>query len=214
MNLEKIDLKIREAILDRKECIAFFVYQGEYVWIIDWDENFNLDHMKNIEAVCEDAALMQHLPEGKTVTMYKAEIIERYRSGIPTLTPDLFPKYRDGQLAKIVSSDLLHDEFFSEDDGQYTDLSFAIERELSFNTAMTEDLVQLRSRLFAMLPKFYINYDRKIFMHMVRGRSYDAVVLDGWWGAEGDFEHMIPTSHRYWVRSDNEDYWAITNFSE
>ncbi len=88
-----------------------------------------------------------------------------------------------------------------------------MESELLFNTPMREELVQLRIRLFSKLPKFYINYDRKIFMHMVHGRSYETVVLDGWWAAEGDFEHMIPTSHCYWVRSTAEDFWAVTNFS-
>jgi hypothetical protein len=73
-------------------------------------------------------------------------------------------------------------------------------------------LVDLRIKLFSKLPKFYVNFDRKIFMHMVRGRTYEAVVLDGWWGAECDFEHMIPPYHRYWVRSCDEDFWAITNF--
>ncbi|ASS59229.1 hypothetical protein DB728_05405 [Rhizobium leguminosarum bv. viciae USDA 2370] len=110
---------------------------------------------------------------------------------------------------RLTQRTLLRRELFSEDEGQYAEL----ETELLFNTPMREELVQLRIRLFSKRPKFYINYDRKIFMHMVHGRSYEAVVLDGWWGAEGDFEHMIPTYHRYWVRSTSEDFWAVTNFS-
>ncbi|MFG5382760.1 hypothetical protein [Yoonia sp. R2-816] len=138
---------------------------------------------------------------------------KEFRGGIVTLTEDSFPTYRDGDLAKVVTTDMLRDEFFNEDSGQYADLSGAVEAELSFNTPMSEDLIQLRMRLFSKLPKFYINYDRKIFMHMVHGRLYDKVVLDGWWGAEFDFEHMMPTSHRYWTRDAREDFWAITNFS-
>lgn len=51
-------------------------------------------------------------------------------------------------------------------------------------------------------------------MHIVRGRTYEAVLLDGWWGSECDFEHMIPTSYRYWVSSCDEDFWTINNFSD
>lgn len=213
MNSAEIDSDLREKILSRAERIGFFVFRGEYIWIIDWDEHFNLNHMKNIDALCQDEKLMRHLPAGKTVDTYRAEVIQRYRSGIPTLTAELFPKYRDGETAKVVTTDMLRREFFFEDSGQYADLSQQVEAELSFNTPMREELVRLRMRLFLKLPKFYINYDRKIFMHMVRDRFYEKVILEGWWGVEGDFEHLIPTSHRYWVRSTDEDFWAITNFS-
>lgn len=101
---------------------------------------------------------------------------------VPTLTADFFPRYREGRTAKVVATDLLRKEFFSEDEGQYAELSAGMERSLSFDALMSEELIQLRSRLFSKLLKFYINYDRKIFMHMVRGRSYEAVALDGWWG--------------------------------
>lgn len=213
MNLAQIDAALREKVVSRAELVGLFVYRGEYTWIIDWDEHFNLDHMKNIDALSKDQNLMRYLPAGKSVEKFKAEIIQRYRAGIPTLTADLFPRYRDSETAKVVTTEMLRKEFFFEDSGQYADLSEQMEAELSFNKPVQAELVQLRSRLFSKLPKFYINYDRKIFMHMVRDRFYEKVVLDGWWGAEGDFEHMIPTSHRYWVRSIDEDFWAVTNFS-
>lgn len=213
MNLEKINQELSRLLVERKEFVGFFVYSGQYLWILDWDEHFNLDYMKNIDAVCRDKELLKYLPKNKTIIEYKDDVVRRYRDGITSLTVDLFPRYRDGNSAKVVTTELLNQEFFSEDHGQYAELSVTMEKELSFNTPMPEELVQLRSRLFSKLPKFYVNYDRKIFMHMVRGRSYEAVVLDGWWGAQGDFEHMIPTSHRYWARNQNEDFWAVTNFS-
>ncbi|WP_413208484.1 hypothetical protein [Rhodospirillum sp. A1_3_36] len=163
--------------------------------------------------MCRDDKLMRYLPVGQSVETYRAEVIRRYRNGLSTLTADLFPRYRDGDSAKIVTTEILRDEFFMEDSGQYSELSAPMEQSLSFDVCASEGLIQLRMRLFSKPPKFYINYDRKIFMHMVRGRSYESVVVDGWWGAECDFEHMVPTSHRYWVRSMDEDFWAVTNFS-
>ena len=180
MNSAEINEDIRRSLLEREKCIGFFVYQSDFVWIIDWSDNFTLDQQKNIDALCAEERYRRFLPTGLTVEQWNKQLQDEFRGGIPVLTSELFPRYRDGQLAQVVNSDLLRDEFFSEDVGQYAELSFAMEKELSFNTAMPENLVQLRSRLFSMLPKFYINYDRKIFMHMVRGRSYEDVVLDGW----------------------------------
>lgn len=207
MNLAGIDSGTREGLLKREECIGFFVFQGRYHWIVAWEAFFNLDQKKNF-----DAAIEKYKDNPRLLAEYqKAQ--KEFRSGIATLTEDSFPAFRDGDLAKIVTTEMLRGEFFLEDHGDYSRLSASIEQSLSFDTAASEDLIQLRMRLFSKLPKFYINYDRKIFMHMVRGRFYDKVVLDGWWGAECDFEHMIPTSHRYWVRNIGEDFWAVTNFS-
>lgn len=207
MNLAEIDTALRESLLKREDCIGFFVYKGTFCWVASWEAFFNLDQKKNF-----DAGIKKYKDNPRLVSEYQKGYKE-FRSGIVTLTEDLFPRYRDGETAKVLTTDMLRGEFFSEDAGQYSVLSRQVEAELSFNTPMREELIQLRMRLFSKLPKFYINYDRKIFMHMVRGRSYEAVVLDGWWGAECDFEHMIPTSHRYWVRSIDEDFWAVTNFS-
>lgn len=213
MNLAAIDHNLRDDILRREQCIGLVVYKGETVWLIDWPDHFTLNQQKNIDAMCSEERYRRFMPAGLTASQWNEKLRREFRNGIPVLTADLFPRYRDGETAKIVTTDMLHREFFLEDTGQYSDLSQEVEAELSFNTPMQDELIQLRMRLFSKLPKFYINYDRKIFMHMVRGRSYEAVVLDGWWGAEGDFEHMVPTSHRYWVRNTREDFWAVTNFS-
>ena len=213
MNLSQIDDQLRDSILERESGIAFFVFEKKYYWLIDWREHFNLNQQKNIDALCLDKNLMAYLPKGITIGQYKKQHMEKYRDGISTLTAEQFQKYRDGDSAKVVNTELLKTEFFKEDDGQYEKLSELMEASLSFDSLMSEDMIALRARLSYLLPKFYINFDRKIFMHMVRGRSYESVVLDGWWGAECDFEHMIPVAYRYWVRDKMEDFWAVTNFS-
>ncbi len=213
MYLNQIDSSLRDFILSREKGIAFFVFEGAYYWLIDWRENFNLNQMKNIDARCANSHIMSYLSKGTTPDQYRLQLLENYRGGISTLTAELFPKYRDGESAKVVTTEILKDEFFKEEKGQYKKLSELMEASLSFDSKMPEDMIALRARLSYLLPKFYINFDRKIFMHMVRGRTYEAVVLDGWWGAEGDFEHMIPVAYRYWVRDKMEDFWAVTNFS-
>lgn len=211
MNLAEFNDETRNALLQREEFVAFFVYEGSFFWIVDWDEHFNLDQMRNIDAVCSNPELMKYIPKGMTKEEYRRQAIDRYRGGIPTLTHELFPLYRDGVSAKVVSTDLLRHEFFVDDRGQYVELSCAIERLSSYGENVDKDLLDLGERLFSILPKFYINFDRRIFMHMVSDRAYEGAVPDGWRGYQGDFEHMIPVSHRYWARSFEEDFWAITS---
>lgn len=213
MNLAAINDDLRKALVSREKCIAFIVHLGEFYWLIDFPDHFTLDQQKNINALCAEERYRQFLPVGLTIQQWKEKLQNEFRGGIPTLAADQFVKYRNSELVAVVKTDILRREFFFEDSGQYESLSSAMEGELSFNTPMTEALVELRCRLFSKLPKFYINYDRKIFMHMVRGRFFENALIDGWWGAEGDFEHMIPTSHRYWTRAPTEDFWAVTNFS-
>lgn len=213
MNLAQIPSELREGILKREECIGFFVHSSNYYWIVDWEVHFNLDQAKNIEALCEKPQYLRFLPKGLSIDQWRQQQINEFREGIPRLEYEFFDQYRDGQSAKVVSTELLHQEFFYDDFGEYADMSRLIEQYLSFGTSIPEESRALTAKLSSKLPKFYVNYDRKLFMHMVRGRSYEAVVLDGWWGAEGDFEHMIPSSHRYWVRNTREDFWALSNFS-
>lgn len=213
MNLAEIDADVRSTLLSREQCVGFVVHRGKTNWLVDWADHFTLDQQKNIDAMCTEDRYRRFMPSGLNAEQWNRKLQSEFRGGLPTLTEALFPTYRDGDLAKVVTTEMLRDEFFMEDQGQYSELSKSIEQSLSFDAGASEEMIQLRMRLFSKLPKFYINYDRKIFMHMVRGRFYDKVVLDGWWGAECDFEHMIPTSHRYWVRDVAEDFWAVTNFS-
>lgn len=205
--MDLINTSLRKQILKGEECIGFIVFKGSYFWIIDWEAHFNLDQKKNF-----DAALKKHKGNSRLLTEYESAS-KTFRNGILSLTPDLLPKYLESSSTKLMSTNTLSDEFFLEDDLKFIELGIQVENSLSFNEQMKASVDAFRQELSFKLPKFYINYDRKIFMHMVKGRSYEAVVLDGWWGAECDFEHMIPISHRYWVRSEKEDYWAITNFS-
>ena len=79
----------------------------------------------------------------------------------------------------------------------------------SFDATIDEDLQELGWRLLSLLPGFYVNFERRIFLHRVAGRIYESVVPDGWQGAQGDFVHLIPVSQRYWVRNADEDFWMI-----
>lgn len=203
MNLDQINDDQATRLIEGHDRLGFFVFDGAYYWIIDWEAHFNLDHGKNLRAYFQNGHLTQKQYE---------KAMDEFRGGVTTLTKASFPQYRDGCFAKVLSTDVLARHISVADEQSFQSLGKSMEEELSFNTPMSADLVSLRQRIADMLPKFYVNFDRNIFMHMVRGRDYQAVVPTEWWGAECDFEHMIPISHRYWQRSQQYDLWATTNF--
>lgn len=153
MKLAHINQDLRNSILERQYCIGFFVYLGAYYWIIDWEAHFNLDQKKNFDA---------HLKRGDFNKDQYEKALLSFRDGIPTLLPEYFPKYRDSKSAKVVDSSILREGFFRDDHGQYTKLESSMQEELSFNTPTPVHLVDLRIQLLSKLPKFYVNFDRKI----------------------------------------------------
>ena len=201
-----------EKLLTNKLHIAFFVHRGQYYWVVDWDEHFNLDYKKNIDAICSDVKLMQYLPKGTTIKEHYKTLLANYRSGISQLTEDNFTEYLDIPDVRVLSTTELASLFFSEKNFDYTELNQKIEKFISFGNSISDKYLKMLNRLRTLLPTFYINFDRKIYLHMRIERVYEKVVYTEWYGDMLDFEHMIPVLHRYWCRDINEDFWGITNF--
>ncbi|WP_413208512.1 hypothetical protein [Rhodospirillum sp. A1_3_36] len=103
MNLAAIDNDQRNLLLSREQCVGFSVYQGSALWLIDWADNFTLDQQKNIDAMCTEERYRRFMPKGLTAEQWNKDLQSKFRDGIPTLTADLFPRYRDGKTAKVVT---------------------------------------------------------------------------------------------------------------
>ncbi|MEH7882588.1 MULTISPECIES: hypothetical protein [Rhizobium] len=123
MNLAEIDHELRKALVSGEQCIGFVIYRGEAIWLIDWVDHFTLDQQKNIDAMCTEERYRRFMPAGLTVQQWSKKLQSEFRNGIPQLTADIFPRYMDGETAKVASADLLRREFFSEDEGQYAEFS-------------------------------------------------------------------------------------------
>jgi hypothetical protein len=57
-------------------------------------------------------------------------------------------------------------------------------------------------------PKFYINFDRKKYMHLDYGRAHEDLAYSDWISECADFSFLIPDNERYWVKAGN-DYWKL-----
>lgn len=212
MNLNIIDSDLEKKILEWVWYIGLFVHQRKYYWIIDWNEHFNLDHLQNIDTKCSNPRSLEQKPAELSVEQWRQRMINDYRGGIPTLTTELFPRYRDGKDAKVVTTEVLRNFLWSVDHGQLNALTAVMENYLSFGKEPTSEMEAELDNLYERLPKFYVNFDRKIFLHMCDERDHEAVVPDDWWAAKGDFLHMIPASHRYWRNENGLDLWTAQKF--
>lgn len=204
MNLDPFNNELIESLQDWRDCFAYVVHNRKSYWILDWEAHFNLDQLKNFQASLRKGIINKERYE---------KVVSDYRGGVTQLTGETFDEY-----LRVVNPDLfsiaeLKGFFFSSDFGKTKELSGCLEEYLSYGVELSVENRRLCGLYRALLPKFYINFDRKIFLHMYDGRMHDKVVNDGWYGAECDFEHMIPCGDRYWVRSIDEDLWAVTNIS-
>ncbi len=213
MNLSLIENNLDNKITSGNYFIAFFVHRRKLYWIIDWSEHFNLNQLENINAICSATGDSSYKPKELTVDEWRQQMIDDYRGGIPTLTENLFPVYRDGEDAHVVTTETLRNYFWSTDIEIYKKLSKEMENFASLGARPNLNLYDEIDDLNSRLPKFYINYDRRIFIHKNYERAHETVALDGWFAEYGDFLHMIPTSHRYWTSEDGLDLGRGLNFN-
>ncbi len=73
---------------------------------------------------------------------------------------------------------------------------------------ISSDCIRDVNLLSSMLPSFYVNFDRRIYMHMDGTRSHEELAYSDWIAKNGDFSFLIPDLQRYWLRR-SRDYWKV-----
>lgn len=214
MKLTHIDPALKKKILTAEQAIGLVIYEQKFHWIIDMTNHFNLNEQLNIDALYEDKTLDRFLP--KTVSSkeeWRDVITARYRSGLTILTHENFPTYRDSETAKIVDTEMLRNLLWAHQPQEYRPLSDSIQQFWTSGKTFTQREEDLRYEVFNMLPRFYINFDIRLFMHNVPERRFEEYVHGDWSGYNEDFEHRIPPAYRYWVGDPAIDLWATTNLA-
>lgn len=209
MSLDLNDEELLESLDNWTKCFVFCVYRKQYYWVFCWERYCNLIEKKNL-----DAMLKKNLCVGGEKLYGNDEYesdLRTFRGGIHSLTEENFLDFLKLPDVKIFQTDEIRTFFFASQWGNFEALNNYVERFLSFNIEVDTKFSTMITRLISMLPKFYINFDRHIFLHMYTDRFHESVAPEGWHARMGDFEHMIPASHRYWVRNKYEDIWTITN---
>ena len=174
--------------------ICFFVHSGRCYWVVDEKYNFSLDAEKDYRAYLEDGEITQEQYE---------QSCRLFRGGILRMTAENFPQYLSDSSEKVLSLDDLK-AFMVVDN----ELFEKVERYFLTGEGLTPCLFKKANIVNSRLPRFYVNFDRKIFMHMDDVRAHESLVYPDWVAQCFDFSFLIPTRERYWMVAGN-DYWKL-----
>lgn len=174
--------------------VCFFVHSGKCYWVVDEKYNFSLDVEKDYRAYFEDGYITQEQYE---------QSCKDFRGGILKMTAENFPQYLNISNGKILSSDDL-DSFIGAD----TEVFEKVEFYFLTGEGLTPDLCKQANVIHSRFPRFYINFDRKIFMHMDDVRAHESLAYPDWTAECFDFSFLIPASERYWIVA-GKDYWKL-----
>ncbi|MDU8359239.1 hypothetical protein [Pseudomonas syringae group sp. J309-1] len=191
-------MKLSQAVFDDlwngERSVCFFVHSGKCYWVIDEKYNFSLDAEKDYRAYLEDGDI--------TLEQYE-QSCKSFRGGIIKMTAENFPQYLASSSEKTLSSSDLEDFI-----GADNEIFKRVEHYFLTGEGLTPNLFKQVNVIHSTFPRFYINFDRKIFMHMDDVRDHESLAYPDWTAECFDFSFLIPARERYWIVAGN-DYWKF-----
>lgn len=198
MNLENNYQDLLRELFDGEKAIAVFVVKGIHYYVIDNKENYCIDVRPEYKAYIDNGFMNKSLYD---------EAIRLFRNGFPVLTEDNFHEY-------IIENNV---EIYSVEDMKRF---FTLERSVSclydfydyverFLSVLTDPVSDEWDQWKMRLPKFYINFDKKIYRHTDWDRSHETSVPPDWnTQANSDFGLFIPDKEQYWLIN-GMNFWKL-----
>ncbi|PAW36136.1 hypothetical protein CIL06_10660 [Pantoea vagans] len=198
MNLTNEYQNLLKEIFNGNKDIAIFVVDGVHYYIIDNKENFCIDVKPEYKAYIAKGWMKESLYD---------EAVSSFRNGVSVLSKDSFKDYITRNDVAIYTVDWMKSFFISgRNNGQLVSFYDYVERFLSTST----DPVSVEWDSWRMrLPKFYINFDKKIYRHTDWDRSHEASVPSDWNAqANSDFGLLVPDKEQYWLIN-GMNFWKL-----
>ena len=186
-------------LLSGEKSVCLFVFLGRCFWVVDEKFNFCLDAEKDYRGYLDKG----HITQEQFVLACK-----EFRGGVLKLTADNFPQYLKTIVDGVFSSEVLSGLFFGDNASEGFKLLGEVERYYLSGGNLSASDFKAASNLSSRLPKFYINFDRKIYMHMDFGRFHEELSYPDWISKCADFNFLVPDKERYWLLGGN-DYWKL-----
>lgn len=199
--------KLKNQLWQGTHSIALFVYMRNHYYVIDYKENFNLDIKKDIDLEYDNGEISKE--------EYFDELnSSAYRGGILELKANTFEQYLSLESVKQVNTDELRYFLFQTHDYELQNLLYEkVEAHLAYGDELireeTLDEFLFINQMSMKLPLFYINFDRKIYMHMNWDRSHESYSYKNWFSKADDFRYLVPDHESYWKR-DGKDFWKVS----
>ncbi|MFT0869243.1 hypothetical protein [Pseudomonas sp. CAM1A] len=189
--------ELLEGLWNGEKSICLFILEGRFYWVLDYKYNFTLDAEKDYAA---------YLRRGDITKEQYVQACREFRGGTLRLTADNFLQYvswlEDGVL---LSEDF--DRIFDVEGCDVRALFKKIEDYYVSGEGLDSEAYYFAGQVAARLPMFYVNFDRKIYLHMDAGRSHEDLVYPDWRAECLDFSFLIPDAERYWVKFG--DFWKF-----
>lgn len=179
-----------------EKSIGFFVHSERFFWVIDYKYNFTLDAGQDFRG---------YLNKGYITQEQYISACEAFRGGVLKLTADNFLKYLKAEETQVLSRKNINDLFMYRHafDGV---LHKKIEKYFLSGSELDANAFRQANVVASRLPMFYVNFDRKIYMHMDRSRMHEELVYPDWFSGFADFYYLIPDEEKYWILG-GVDFW-------
>lgn len=187
---------ISDELWDGEKSICFFVCLGSFFWIVDDKCNFSLDAEKDYRAYLEKG----HITQEQYISACKS-----FRNGILRLTADNFSEYMMARERHVLSQQDIKN-LFEYEANLTQSLHKKVEQYYVSGIALSPEDFRAVNAVAFKLPAFYVNFDRRIYMHMEYGRTHEDLAYADWHAQCSDFCHLIPDIEKYWAL-DGKDFW-------
>lgn len=198
MNLTNDYQNLLDAIFNGDKDIAIFVVDGIHYYVADNKDNYCIDVRPEYKAYIAKGWMKESLYD---------EAVSSFRNGVPVLSKNSFKDYITKNDVAIYTVDWMRSFFtLGRPDEQFVIFYDYVERFLSTLT----DPVSVEWDCWRMrLPKFYINFDKKIYRHTDWDRSHEASVPSNWNAqANSDFGLLVPDKEQYWLIN-GMNFWKL-----
>lgn len=198
MNLENEYQILLEAIFNGEKDIAIFVSDGKHYYIIDSKDNFCIDVRPEYKSYISKGWLEESLYD---------QAVNSFRNGIPVLEKSNIDDYITKNNVSVHTSDWMRSFFISgKDDDELHQFYSYIEYFLS---SSTEPVSAAWDSWRMRLPKFYINFDKKIYRHIDWDRNHEELVPTEWSAqANNNFGLLVPDKDQYWLVN-GMNFWKL-----
>ncbi len=194
----RLNRSIFDDLYSGEKAICFFVHHGRCYWVLDHKYNFSLDAERDYKA---------HLDKGNINKEQYLSACESFRGGVLKLNSENFFKYLKVDDVVVISKDDLERTFFSDSAGDVLSIFNSVEKYYLSGVELNAHDFRVAGNISTLLPMFYINFDRMIYMHLDHGRFHEDLVYPGWIAKNVDFNFLIPEKEKYWIA--RGDCWKI-----
>ncbi len=195
----RLDEQVLEDLWLNEKSVAYFVCNNTSYWVLDYKYHYQLDEEVEAKALLDKGHITLE-------TFYSG--LKNSRGGISKLNKENFAKYLElDETIVLITSNLEQIIFHGLSQESLDKLYSSIEYHLSNGHEPEDNFLDAINQIKSRLPRYYINFDRQIYLHTDHDYSPESSVsYKGWVASVGDFSYYIPDSKNYWI-SNEKNFW-------